>query len=131
MHKASAPDVQPSNVPPSIAPSNQEPEESFGTIFSQYEQSHRKSGDGGREGTVIAVSADTVFLDIGFKSEGILPLATFLDAGEKVKPGDKFLVNIKGRGPEGYYELSRGKVVRPTDWASLEKAFAEKSIILG
>ena len=133
MHKASASDVQPSNVPPSTAPSNQEPEESFGTIFSEYEQSHRRGGDAGRgrEGTVIAVSADTVFLDIGFKSEGILPLATFLDAGEKVKPGDKFLVNIKGRGPEGYYELSRGKVVRPTDWESLEKAFAEKSIIVG
>jgi small subunit ribosomal protein S1 len=103
MHKASASDVHPSNVPPSTAPSNQEPEESFGTIFSEYEQSHRRGGDAGRgrEGTVIAVSADTVFLDIGFKSEGILPLATFLDAGEKVKPGDKFLVNIKGRGPEG------------------------------
>jgi small subunit ribosomal protein S1 len=143
MHKASAPgaepsnvqpsNVQPGNVPPSTAPADREPEESFGTIFSEYEQSHRRGGDAGRgrEGTVIAVSADTVFLDIGFKSEGILPLATFLDAGEKVKPGDKFLVNIKGRGPEGYYELSRGKVVRPTDWESLEKAFAEKSIIVG
>lgn len=143
MHKASAPEaepsnvqpsnVQPGNVPPSTAPADREPEESFGTIFSEYEQSHRRGGDAGRgrEGTVIAVSADTVFLDIGFKSEGILPLATFLDAGEKVKPGDKFLVNIKGRGPEGYYELSRGKVVRPTDWESLEKAFAEKSIIVG
>src|SRR5580692_3406633 len=113
MHKASASDVHPSNVPPSTAPSSQEPEESFGTIFSEYEQSHRRGGDAGRgrEGTVIAVSADTVFLDIGFKSEGILPLATFLDAGEKVKPRDK--------------------VVRPTDWESLEKAFAEKSIIVG
>jgi small subunit ribosomal protein S1 len=128
MHKASTPEAQPNEVH-----MNQPAEESFGAIFSQYEQSHRKGGEAGRgrEGTVIAVSADTVFLDIGFKSEGILPLATFLDAGEKVKPGDKFLVNIKGRGPEGYYELSRGKVVRPTDWESLEKAFAEKSIIVG
>ena len=147
MPKASAPEAQPNDVhyevsPNEISPnhvqlnqvpSNQPAEESFGAIFSQYEQSHRKGSDAGkgREGTVIAVSADTVFLDIGFKSEGILPLATFLDAGEKVKPGDKFLVNIKGRGPEGYYELSRGKVVRPTDWESLEKAFADKSTIVG
>jgi len=128
MPKASTPEAQPNDVQPT-----QPVEESFGAIFSQYEQSHRKGSDGGRgrEGTVIAVSADSVFLDIGFKSEGILPLATFLDAGEKVKPGDKFLVNIKGRGPEGYYELSRGKVVRPTDWESLEKAFTEKSTIVG
>jgi small subunit ribosomal protein S1 len=129
MPKASTPEVQAKEVQP-----NQPAEESFGAIFSQYEQSHSRKGaeaSKGREGTVIAVSSDTVFLDIGFKSEGILPLATFQDAGEKVKPGDKFLVNIKGRGPEGYYELSRGKVVRPTDWESLEKAFAEKSTIMG
>ncbi len=40
-------------------------------------------------------------------------------------------VTVKGRDPEGYYELTRGKVERPTDWASLEKAFAEKSTIVG
>ncbi len=40
-------------------------------------------------------------------------------------------VTIKGRDPEGYYELTRGKVERPTDWESLEKAFAEKSTIVG
>jgi small subunit ribosomal protein S1 len=40
-------------------------------------------------------------------------------------------VTVKGRDPEGYYELTRGKVERPTDWASLEKAFVEKSTIIG
>ena len=41
------------------------------------------------------------------------------------------LVSVKGRDPEGYYELTRAKVERPTDWSSLEKAFAEKSTIVG
>ena len=40
-------------------------------------------------------------------------------------------VSIKGRGPEGYYELSRLKVERPKDWSSLEKAFADKTAIAG
>jgi small subunit ribosomal protein S1 len=40
-------------------------------------------------------------------------------------------VSIKGRGPEGYYELSRLKVERPKDWSSLEKAFADKVAIMG
>jgi small subunit ribosomal protein S1 len=113
---------------------NPETDQSFGAIFSQYEQSHSRKGSEagkGREGTVVAVTADSVLLDIGFKSEGILPLAIFQSAGETVKPGDKFLVTVKGRDPEGYYELSRGRVERPTDWASLEKAFAEKSPIVG
>ena len=79
---------------------------------------------------MIAVTADSVVLDIGYKTEGILPLTAF-QAGEPPKPGDKVQVTVKGRDPEGYYELSRGKVERPTDWSSLEKAFAEKSTIVG
>ena len=63
------------------------------------------------------MSADSVILDIGFKTEGILPLTAF-PAGEPPKPGDKLHVSVKGRGPEGYYELSRTRVSRPTDWPS-------------
>src|SRR5208282_5587390 len=72
-----------------------------------------------------------VFLDIGFKSEGILPLADFQNAGETPKPGDKLPVSVKGRDPEGYYQLTRAKVERPKDWSSLEQAFAEKATIVG
>jgi small subunit ribosomal protein S1 len=108
--------------------------ESFGDILSQYEQSHKhKPDEGGKglEGTVIAISGESVFLDIGYKIEGIIPVAEFQAAGESPKPGDKMPVSIKGRGPEGYYELSRMKVERPKDWSSLEKAFADKAAIAG
>jgi small subunit ribosomal protein S1 len=48
-----------------------------------------------------------------------------------VKPGDQFPVTVKGRDPEGYYELTRFKVARPKDWSALERAFADKSAIVG
>jgi small subunit ribosomal protein S1 len=118
---------------PAGEPAESFPTESFKDIFSKYEQSHsrkREPGAQGREGTVIAVTADSIVLDIGFKTEGVLPLSAF-PADEPPKPGDKVQVTIKGRDPEGYYELTRGKVERPTDWASLEKAFVEKSTIMG
>jgi len=108
--------------------------ESFSELFSEYEKSHSHARDkGGKqlEATVIAISADSVIFDIGFKSEGILPLADFENAGEIVKPGNKLLVSVKGRNPEGYYELTRAKVERPKDWAALEKAFADKATIVG
>jgi small subunit ribosomal protein S1 len=111
-----------------------ETSESFSDLLLQYEKSHARKGEGGGkqlEGTVIAVSADSVYLDIGFKSEGIMPLAAFQSAGETVKPGDKLLVSVKGRDPEGYYQLTRTKVERPKDWSALEKAFAEKATIVG
>ncbi len=121
-----------SNIPePQATP---EPDESFEDILSQYERSRSRPAEDGTkqlEGTVIAVSADSVFLDIGYKSEGILPLTAFLSAGESVKPGDKFPVSVKGRDPEGYYELSRSRISRPTDWSGLERAFAEKATIVG
>jgi small subunit ribosomal protein S1 len=110
-----------------------ETEESFGQLLSQYERQSRNAEEGGTGlvGTVIAVSADSVFLDIGYKTEGILPLAIFQSAGESVQPGDKLPVTVKGRNPEGYYELVRGKVRRATDWAALEKAFNDKAPIMG
>ena len=111
-----------------------ESNESFEDILSQYEKTHsRRKEAGGKqlEATVIAVSAESVLFDIGFKTEGIMPLAVFQGAGETVKPGDKVPVSVKGRDPEGYYELSRQKIARPTDWSSLEQAFADKTTIIG
>ena len=105
--------------------------ENFGDILSQYQKSHSRKADGGRqlEATVIAVNSESVFFDIGFKSEGILPVTAL--QGETLKPGDKALVTVKGRDLDGYYELSRFKVERPMDWSALEKAFADKTAILG
>lgn len=107
--------------------------ESFQDVLSRFERTHAhapKEGGKGVEGTVIAVSADSVYLDIGYKTEGILPLAE-LRAGETLSPGDKLVVSIKGRDPEGYYQLSRAKIRRVTDWDSLDRAFKEKATIVG
>ena len=122
----------------SIQESQSTPEnnESFSELFSEYEKIHarKRSGEDGSkqlEGTVVAVAADSIILDIGFKSEGILPLADLENAGGTAKTGDKLLVSVKGRNPEGYYELTRAKVERPKDWSALEKAFADKTTIVG
>jgi len=108
-----------------------EPTESFGDILSQFQKSHSHRTEGGKqlEGTVISVTDEAVFFDIGYKSEGILPLTAL--KGETLKPSDKALVTVKGRDLDGYYELSRFKVERPMDWSALEKAFADKSAVLG
>jgi small subunit ribosomal protein S1 len=105
--------------------------QSFGEIFSQYEKSHlHKSATGQQlEGTVLSITAESVFFDIGYKSEGILPLVEL--RGENLTPGDRMQVTVKGRDPDGYYELSRFRAERPTDWSALEKAFADKTPVLG
>lgn len=123
MSNPNIPDTQP----------NSESNESFGELLSQFERSHsHRIDDGSRqlEGTVVAVNAESVLLDIGYKTEGILPLTAFKE-GETPQRGDKLAVTVKGRDPEGYYELTRFKVARPTDWTALERAFTEKQTIVG
>ena len=111
-----------------------EPEEDFGQLLTQFEQSRaRTAGEPNRQiaGTVVAITADAVLVDIGYKSEGTLPLSAFEAAGETINVGDRLSVSVKGRNEEGYYELSRHKVEQPKDWDAFERAFAEKAAISG
>ena len=122
------------NSKSSDSPDTQENSQSFQDILSEFEQSHkRRTDDGSRQivGTVVAITADSVLLDIGFKSEGVLPPSAFEATRETVKVGDKVTVSVKGRNEEGYYELSRSKERRPTDWTALEKAFNDKAVVSG
>ena len=117
-------------------PASAPEETSFAELLSEYEEAHRRStepGREGRQGTVVAVTPEAVFVDIGLKTEGIIAAEEFRDVpGEAgVAVGDLVVVSIKGRDPEGYYQLSKIRVERPKDWASLERAFVEKLAIGG
>ena len=101
---------------------------SFADILSEFEQTHHGTrSNEGLEGTVVSISPESIFVDIGRKVDGVLPVELFRD----VKVGDKLRVSITGRDPEGSYTLSTIKVERPKDWSALEKAFAEKRAIGG
>jgi len=108
--------------------------ESFGSLLSEFEKAHAdrsKSDAAQKEGVVVSISSDSVFLDIGFKVEGVLPREAFENNAEGVSVGDRFPVSVKGRNEEGYYALSRLKIAQPTDWSSLEEAFSQKTAVVG
>lgn len=105
--------------------------ESFGEMLAEFEHSHkREAGQRQLEGTVLSLSAESVFVDIGYKVEGVLPRSAFPNNAEKVQVGDKLGVSVKGRS-EGYYDLSLFRVSQPRDWTALEEAFAQKTPIVG
>ena len=106
---------------------------SFGDILSAFEQTHGQGRGETKQGKVAAISSDTVYVDIGWKTEGVLPLDDFRDPSGKpdIAVGDLMVVTLRGRNAEGYYQLSKIKVERPRDWSALESAFAEKRPIVG
>ena len=108
--------------------------ESFGSLLSQFETTHggqSKTEASQKEGIVISISSDSVFLDIGFKIEGVLSRGEFENNAQGITVGDRFPVSVKGRTEEGYYALSRLKIAQPTDWSSLEEAYAQKAAVAG
>src|ERR1700677_3453512 len=130
---AAVPVTQPA-AQPAPEPEVEEPTENFADLLSQFEKSHSHLSATGQKqllGTVVSVSAEQVFLDIGYKTEGVLPRSAFDNNAEGVKPGDNFPVSVTGRNEEQYYELSRFKVAQPRDWSALEAAFAEKTAVVG
>src|ERR1035438_6670550 len=136
MSNESVPESQPAaDIPsePAIEPA-EVPTESFADLLLAFERSHSHKAPAGQkqlQGTVVSLSADQVFLDIGYKTEGVLPRSAFENNAESVKPGDSVPVSVTGRNEEHYYELSRFKVAQPRDWSGLEAAFAEKLAVVG
>ncbi len=106
---------------------------SFAEILSEFEQQHHGPARGQAiDGTVVSITPESVFVDIGRKLDGVLPVELFrTPAGElSVKIGDHLMVSITGNDGEAY-TLSTVKVERPRDWSALERAFAEKLDIGG
>ena len=119
------------NIDPESQPAPEadaeESNESFADVLKEFESSHRhRTKVQQLEGTVVSLSAEQVFLDVGYKVEGVLPRSAFPDDAEGVKAGDRFPVSITGRNEEGYYQLSRFRVAQPRDWSALESAFARR-----
>jgi len=128
----------PNEIDPTSLPlaedASETPTESFGEMLAEFEHAHSQKPHGASnqiEGTVVSLDADSVYLDIGYKTEGILLRNAFANDAEGVAPGDKFPVTVKGRNSERYYELSRVQVAQAKDWSSLEEAFAQKATVSG
>lgn len=102
-----------------------EGEESFEELLKDYEQGgfELKRNDV-VEGTIVQVNPDSVVVDVGYKSEGVIPLREFADEnGEiNVNVGDVYDVLFGGgESDSGLIVLSKEKADRQKIWNSLEE----------
>ena len=86
------------------------------------------------KGTILKVSGSNVVVDVGFKSEGLIPLGEFRDeeGNIAVEVGDQMDVLLeRTEDRNGYVVVSRQKAERMKVWEALEQAYHEQSIISG
>jgi small subunit ribosomal protein S1 len=86
------------------------------------------------EGRVLKISGGDVFIDVGFKSDGIAPISQFTDANGTitVHAGDLVEVMVEtGQSSQGYVVLSHEKAARLKIWDHLENALQQQLTISG
>ena len=86
------------------------------------------------KGRVVGVTATHVMIDVGYKSEGQIPLQEFLDRGGnvQVKVGDEVDVFFdSSEGENGAIVLSRQRAENIKVWEEIEKAYREGSGVEG
>ena len=82
-------------------------------------------------GTVVGITDREVILNIGFKSDGLVPASEFRDLPD-LKMGDEVEVYVENQeDPNGQLVLSRKKAKVITAWQKIQKALDEDLIIDG
>ncbi len=84
-------------------------------------------------GTVIKLTDKHVVVDVGMKSEGLIPIEQVVDhtGAPRLQPGQTVEVVIEREEPEGGYLLSYEKAQRLRVWDTIEKAHNEKTALTG
>ena len=107
----------------------------FAALFEASEETTDLGGEGEIvTGIVVQVTRDTVVVDIGGKSEGVISRGEFLDAhgGISVKPGDRVDVFIESReSDDGLISLSKEKADKMKVWDEISSACERDEIIEG
>src|SRR5829696_7767962 len=107
----------------------------YARLLDSYDNSFRNIAEGEVvKGTVLKVTASEVIVDVGYKSEGIISVDEFLDENREitVQPGDIVDVLLeRTEDREGYVVLSREKAEKMKIWDEVEKAYAERKVVIG
>jgi small subunit ribosomal protein S1 len=108
----------------------------FGAMLDTYEKESAASIEEGEvvRGIVVDISDQNVLVDIGYKSEGVVPREELTDRNSNVtvKPGDQIDVLIKSlENEDGYAVLSRVDAVRMKAWDHLRLAHQNHETVTG
>lgn len=105
-----------------------------GAMEALYAESFRNIEEGTIvEGRIVAIGKDKIVVDIGYKSEGLIPLDQFPpDELKALKVNDRLQVYIENtEDADGNLILSKEKADKMKIWEDLEKIFKEEKSVEG
>jgi len=106
--------------------------ENFALLLEESFSKENKKVGGLVKGTVVAIEKDSVLVDIGFKSEGRVPIKEFTPPDKKPELGDEVEVFFEhAENKFGDAVLSRERAKRETAWEVMEKALKNKEQVKG
>jgi small subunit ribosomal protein S1 len=112
-----------------------EDQRAYEQFVGLYDQSMRNLAEGEIvRGRVVAITNNSVVVDVGYKSEGLIPAAEFVNEEGKstVAVGDEVEVLLeKTEDVEGHILLSYAKAERMRVWTDVENSFKEGRVIKG
>ena len=112
-----------------------EDQRAYEQFIGLYDQSMRNLAEGEIvKGRVVTITNNSVVIDVGYKSEGLIPVAEFFNEEGKlaVAVGDDVEVLLeKTEDLEGHILLSYAKAARMRVWTDVENSFKEGRIIKG
>ncbi|HVS01619.1 MAG TPA: 30S ribosomal protein S1 [Thermoanaerobaculia bacterium] len=104
-------------------------------LLALYDESLRNLSEGEVvTGRVIDVTSNSVVVDVGYKSEGLIPVEEFLDrdGNVSVAVGDEVDVLLEStEDQEGHVLLSKTKADRMKVWEEIERAYRDNQPIRG
>ena len=107
----------------------------YARLLNSYDNSFRNIAEGEVvKGTVLKVTASEVIVDVGYKSEGIIAVDEFLDENGQITVEAGDIVDVlleRTEDREGYVVLSREKAEKMKIWDEVEKAYAERKVVIG
>lgn len=114
----------------SAAPSNEE----LNQLMDQYAAPQQAPTEGEIvQGRVVAIADVGAVVDIGGKTEALIPAGEFMEAENPIRldPGQDIEVQLTGEHKDGYLIVSYQRAHRRRVWANLDKAYHDKTTMTG
>ncbi len=118
----------------SSAPEQENRDSNFEQLLAQYDRAGGLAEGNVLRGKIVEITPSEVVVDVGYKSEGMIPVEEFKqpDGSLKVQLGDEVEVILESvEGKNGLLRLSRDRAEKHRAWDDIEVAFHEQRSLPG